>query len=141
MSTPVPAESTSKKEGKKGASQEGAAATATMNTKNMLGLKFNTSDAYSEYYPGMRADDDFNIDSDEEGDFEEEYSGKKAGAEQVAAGGAAGQKFGAMKKGEGGAVNESKIKFKLDKEWTQISKLIEKRKTGDYESGYKKPKY
>ena len=38
----------------------------------------------------------------------------------------------------GDAKNE---KAKLDKEWTQISRLIEKRKQGDFDKGYKKPKY
>lgn len=33
-------------------------------------------------------------------------------------------------------------KTKLDKEWNQISKIIDKRKTGDFGSfGSKKPKY
>ena len=33
-------------------------------------------------------------------------------------------------------------KAKIDKEWTQISKIIDKRKTGDFNSSqYKKPKY
>ncbi len=32
-------------------------------------------------------------------------------------------------------------KAKLDKEWTQISRLIEKRKSGEGSSGFKKPKY
>jgi IK cytokine len=32
-------------------------------------------------------------------------------------------------------------KAKLDKEWTQISKIIDKRKSGDGNSQYKKPKY
>lgn len=32
-------------------------------------------------------------------------------------------------------------KTKLDKEWTQISKLIEKRKSGDVKGDFKKPKY
>ena len=32
-------------------------------------------------------------------------------------------------------------KVKLDKEWNQISKLIDKRKSGDFGSLGKKPKY
>ena len=33
-------------------------------------------------------------------------------------------------------------KAKLEKEWTQISKIIDKRKSGDFNSAqYKKPKY
>lgn len=32
-------------------------------------------------------------------------------------------------------------KTKLDKEWTQISKIIDKRKNGEYSGEYKKPKY
>lgn len=34
-----------------------------------------------------------------------------------------------------------KIKVKLDKEWTKISQLIDKRKQGGEGGSYKKPKY
>ena len=36
---------------------------------------------------------------------------------------------------------EQKEKAKIEKEWTQISKIIEKRKAGDGSGDFKKPKY
>ena len=36
---------------------------------------------------------------------------------------------------------EQKEKAKIEKEWTQISKIIEKRKAGDNSGDIKKPKY
>lgn len=127
--------------------------TVTASNMNMMGFKFDTSDSYSECYPGTRAEEDVNIDSDEEGDYLNLPKGQQAAAstDDKSAGpvSKSGMMFGDVGKkvapgGFGGPKkpgNEKVEKARLDKEWTKISNLIEKRKTGGLEPGYKKPKY
>jgi IK cytokine len=147
------------KGGKKGEDSVAAA----IKVSNMMGLKFDPLDSYSECYPGTHAEEDVNIDSDDEADYSQMDTGKKGPlnkwdfatneeygsymSSKEAMPKAAfqfGQKLGDGRKTRregGGPGGDQKDKVKLDKEWTQISKLIEKRKTGDNEAGYKKPKY
>lgn len=125
-------------------------------------VKFD-QDSYSECYPGTRAEDDVNIDSDEEADFSKMDLGSKKGpvnrwdfetneeytnymSTREALPKAAFQ-FG-VKTNDGRKTrnkpgeNSKDQKTKLDKEWNQISKLIDKRKSGDMGLlGQKKPKY
>ena len=151
-----------------------------------LGFKFDP-DSYSECYPGTKAEEDVNIDSDEETDFSKmdlvsgprlcsamcsrlsirylmktiqqgskkglvnrwdfdtseeynQYMGNKEAMPRAAF------QFGVKmadgrktKRLPGDAAKTEKVK--LDKEWNQISKIIDKRKTGDYGDYGKKPKY
>lgn len=132
------------------------------NVKKSTGMevKFD-ADSYSECYPGTRAEDDVNIDSDEEADFSkmdlgkkgpvnrwdfesnEEYNNYMSNREALPK---AAFQFG-VKMGDGRKTRnkpgDSKAdKNKLDKEWTKISQLIDKRKSGDMGIlGSKKPKY
>merc|ERR1719383_537527 len=115
--------------------------------KAMKLLKKQSTDCYTECYPGM--DDDHNYDSDEEADFTKMDQGNKKGpvgrwdfdtqeeygeymssrealpkaAFQFGVKMADGRKTRRVKGGQ----NE---KQKLDREWQQISKLIDKRKEG-----------
>merc|ERR1719517_11620 len=106
-------------------------------------------DGYAECYPGLAEMDDAVIDSDDEADFSKMDMGNKKGpvgrwdfdtAEEYAdymgtkeampkAAFQYGMKMsdGRKTKGKIGAKNE---KAKLDKEWNQISALIDKRKSG-----------
>jgi IK cytokine len=135
----------------------------TAKTSNMMGLRFDPVDSYSECYPGTNAEEDVNIDSDDEADYSQMDAGSKKGPlnrwdfasneeygnymnNKEALPKAAfqfGQKLGDGRKTrrEGGPGAGAGDKNKIDKEWNQISKLIEKRKAGDYEADYKKPKY
>ncbi len=119
-------------------------------------------------YVRTTAEEDVNIDSDEEADFSKMDLGSKKGpvnrwdfdnsedygnymSNREALPKAAFQ-YG-MKMGDGrksrrmpGADAGKNEKHKLDREWNEISKLIDKRKSGGGgggggDSGYKKPKY
>lgn len=129
--------------------------------KSGMSIKFD-QDSYSECYPGTRAEEDVNIDSDEEADFSKMDLGSKKGpvnrwdfetneeytsymSNREAMPKAAfqfGVKMGDGRKTRNKPGDAKDQKTKLDKEWNQISKLIDKRKSGDMGSlGGKKPKY
>lgn len=133
------------------------------NVKKSTGMevKFD-ADSYSECYPGTRAEDDVNIDSDEEADFSKMDLGNKKGpvnrwdfesneeynsymSNREAMPKAAfqfGVKMGDGRKTRNKPGDAKADKNKLDKEWTKISQLIDKRKSGDMGIlGSKKPKY
>merc|ERR1712154_522972 len=117
--------------------------------KKLAGMmKASENDGYAECYPGLAEMDDAVIDSDDEADFSKMDMGNKKGpvgrwdfdtAEEYAdymgnkeampkAAFQYGMKMsdGRKTKGKIGAKNE---KAKLDKEWNQISALIDKRKS------------
>lgn len=99
-----------------------------------MSVKFD-SDSYSECYPGTTAEDDVYCDSDDECDFDE---GKDNGPNKQTL-----FQFESQKTKRGTQQLDAKQgKQKLNKEWDQISKLIEKRKAGEYSSSeLKKIKY
>ncbi|CAI5444683.1 unnamed protein product [Caenorhabditis angaria] len=121
--------------------------------------KETESAGYDECYPGGMMEMDGGWDSDEETDFskmdmgtkknglnrwdfdnEEEYSSYMEGREALPkAAYQYGQKLGDGRKTRKTAVVEAK---KLDRELTEINKIMEKRKTATESGGdYKKPKY
>ena len=129
--------------------------------KSGMSIKFDP-DSYAECYPGTNAEEDFNIDSDEEADFtkmdlgnkkgpvnrwdfdtNEEYNDYMSNREAMPK---AAFQYG-LKMTDGRKTrrlpgDNKNDKAKLDKEWTQISRIIDKRKSGDFKgSDYKKPKY
>merc|ERR1719312_2338036 len=118
--------------------------------KKLAGMmEASNNDGYAECYPGLAEMDDAVIDSDDEADYSKMDMGNKKGpvgrwdfdtAEEYAdymgnkeampkAAFQYGMKMsdGRKTKGKIGAKNE---KAKLDKEWNQISALIDKRKSG-----------
>jgi hypothetical protein len=100
-----------------------------------FGFKFDP-DSYSECYPGMMMDDDGYADSDDEDNGPNTKKGLALGD---AASGGVGGGPAAGKLGKNNRMQQEN--GRIEKEWTQISRLIEKRKTGDNEPGYKRPKY
>jgi len=130
--------------------------------KKLAGMmQASNHDGYAECYPGLAEMDDAIGDSDDEADFSKMDLGNKKGpvgrwdfdtAEEYAdymgskeampkAAFQYGMKMsdGRKTKGKIGAKNE---KAKLDKEWNQISALIDKRKSaGGGGGGSKKPRY
>ncbi|CAF0832408.1 unnamed protein product [Didymodactylos carnosus] len=110
-------------------------------------LKFN-ADSYAECYPGTMAEEDVNIDSDDEPDYDKMDMGSKKGPigrwdfdtaeeysdymSQKEAMPKAAFQYG-VKMSDGRKTRKSgpkDEKQKIDREWQQISKIIDKRKGG-----------
>lgn len=126
-----------------------------------MSVKFD-SDSYAECYPGTKAEEDVNIDSDDEPDYDKMDLGNKKGpvgrwdfdtaedyssymSNKEALPKAAfqyGLKMAEGRKTRRVAVDAKTEKAKIEKEWSQISKIIDKRKNGELGGAdYKKPKY
>lgn len=128
--------------------------------KRLAGLMAN--EGYAECYPGLAEMDDAIGDSDDEADYSKmdmgnkkgpvgrwdfdtteeyaDYMGKKEALPKAAY--QYGVKMSDGRKTKGSIIKNSKNeKAKLDKEWNQISALIDKRKAGGGGGGNKKAKY
>merc|ERR1712106_859131 len=131
--------------------------------KKLAGMMESSNhDGYAECYPGLAEMDDAIGDSDDEADFSKMDMGNKKGpvgrwdfdtTEEYAdymnkkealpkAAYQYGVKMSDGRKTKGKIMNNTKNeKAKLDREWNQISALIDKRKAGGSEGGGKKAKY
>ncbi|UJR30421.1 hypothetical protein I4U23_017956 [Adineta vaga] len=118
-------------------------------TKNDFQLKFS-DDSYAECYPGTMAEEDVNIDSDDEPDFDKMDMGSKKGpvgrwdfdtAEEYSdymgqkeampkAAFQYGVKMNDGRKTRRGA-GPKDDKQKIEREWQQISKILESKRKGD----------
>jgi IK cytokine len=133
---------------------EERAPSSTSNKKNKTGFQLKFSDdCYAECYPGTMAEEDVNIDSDDEPDFDKMDMGSKKGpvgrwdfdtAEEYSdymgqkeampkAAFQYGVKMNDGRKTRRG-VGPKDEKQKLEREWQQISKIIESKRKGDVTS-------